>query len=204
MIYLSGAVRPEVMKREDLGFMLTPHIGNKVDLDGTVWGADNGCFARPEAFVLDEYLAWLAARPAPTCLFATAPDVLGNAVATLNRSISVLPKIRAVGYKAALVAQDGLERCYVPWSMFDVLFIGGSTAWKESPAALALMAEAKSRGKWVHVGRVNSYRRLRMMADAGADSTDGTFLAFGPTKNLPRLIRWLDRLDRERRLDLVG
>ena len=85
----------------------------------------------------------------------------GDAAATLTRSAPFLPAIRALGYPAALVAQDGLEDLDVPWDDFDVLFIGGSTEWKLGPHARALAAEAKARGKGVHMGRVNSQRRRR-------------------------------------------
>ena len=42
------------------------------------------------------------------------------------------------------------------------------------------------------MGRVNSLRRLRLAAADGYDSVDGTFLAFGPDVNLPRLRAWLE------------
>jgi hypothetical protein len=114
-----------------------------------------------------------------------------DAQATLD-GIGVWPDdIRALDYPCALVAQDGLEALPVPWDDFDALFIGGSTAWKLSQYAERLMREAKIRGKWVHVGRVNSLRRLRWCQLAGADSADGTYLAFGPDVNLPRLDRWM-------------
>ncbi|GAA5200766.1 hypothetical protein GCM10023322_79340 [Rugosimonospora acidiphila] len=38
--------------------------------------------------------------------------------------------------------------------------------------------------------RVNSLRRLRPAA-VGCDSVYGTYLAYGPTRNLPHLLRWL-------------
>ena len=40
---------------------------------------------------------------------------VGDAAATLTRSAPMLPRIRALGYPAALVAQDGLEHLAVPW-----------------------------------------------------------------------------------------
>ena len=79
----------------------------------------------------------------------------------------------------------------MPWDEVDCLFIGGTTAWKLSDHAIQLMADAKRRGKWVHVGRVNSKRRYQWCSSHGADSADGTFVAFGPDVNIPRLIRWL-------------
>ena len=42
-------------------------------------------------------------------------------------------------------------------------------------------------------GRVNSRRRLRRLA-GHVDSVDGTYLAFGPDRNIVRLVRWLDEL----------
>jgi hypothetical protein len=103
----------------------------------------------------------------------------------------MLPRIRALGYPAALCAQDGLEDLTLPWEDFDVLFIAGSTAWKLSKAARDITYEAKLRGKWIHMGRVNSFRRLQYAAAIGCDSCDGTYLAFGPDRNLPMLLDWL-------------
>lgn len=161
------------------------------------WAADNACFNHPERFVTEEYLAWLDAFTLPqraACLFATAPDVVGDAEATLARSLPVLPQIRELGFKAALVAQDGLENLDVPWDAFDVLFIGGSTEWKLSDAARELSREAIRRGKAVHVGRVNSYKRLKISDSFGAATADGTFLKFAPTENLGRLLNWFTKL----------
>jgi hypothetical protein len=190
-------VRPEILGlRPDLGLMMTIMMGNRPDLSATQWGADNGCFAQPEKFTMAGYLRWLDIM-APfrrNCLFATAPDVLGDAVATLVRSAPALPIIREAGYRPALVAQDGLEDLMPDWDTFDVLFLGGSTNWKLSHAARDLTAEAKRRGKWVHMGRVNSLTRIRTAAMWGCDSADGTYLAFGPDKNLPKMLAWLDDL----------
>jgi hypothetical protein len=127
-----------------------------------------------------------------SCLFATAPDVVGDAAATVRRSERMLPLIRYyTPFPAAFVAQDGLEHLDVPWEEFDALFIGGSTGWKLGPAARALAAEAKRRGEWVHMGRVNSLKRLRYADAIGCDSADGTFLTHAPDANLPRLLGWL-------------
>lgn len=197
MIYLSGAIREEMSGgRSDLGFMLTPRGGHRPDLSRTVWAADTGCFTDPEGFSLQHYLNWLASHSgdAERCLFATAPDVVGDAVATLERSLPVLPVIREAGFRASLVAQDGLETLRVPWDAFDTLFLGGSTPWKLSHHARDLTAEAKRRGKFVHMGRVNSLLRLQTGRMFGCNSADGTYVAFGPDRNLQRLRTWLDAM----------
>ena len=177
--------------------MLQPGMGNLPPV-GQPWAADNGRFSKPDKYTDAAYLSWLSKRPhREMCLFATAPDVVGDAAATLLRALPVLPKVRSAGYPAALVAQDGLDRLEVPWDAFDCLFVGGTDAWKLSERAYGLAAEAKARGKWLHLGRVNSLRRLRAAACAGYDSADGTFLKYGPTQNLPRVLGWLREL-RER------
>jgi hypothetical protein len=163
--------------------------------DGQPWAADNGRFATPADYTDTGFLAWLATMPAESCLFATAPDVVGDAAATLALSAPMFARIRALGYPVALVAQDGLERLNIPWNDFDVLFIGGSTGWKLGEAAHELADEAKRRGKWLHMGRVNSLRRMRLAHAMGCDSVDGTFLRFGPDVLLPRLRGWIDDIE---------
>jgi hypothetical protein len=193
MLFFANPCGPAVadaMREERLGFIDTPAQGN-VRPAGVVWCADNGCFGK--GYPGDEkWLAWLGrnAHAAADCLFATAPDIVGDAAGTLERSAPFLPMIRAMGYPAALVAQDGLEDLEVPWDAFDVLFIGGSTGWKLGAAARDLIAQAKTRGKWVHMGRVNSERRYRYAHEVGVDSVDGTYLTFGPDINLPKLLAW--------------
>lgn len=173
-----------------LGFIATPVQGNRRP-EGAMWCADNGAYSN--RFNEEKWWAFLQrnAHMADECAFATAPDVVGDAMATLERSRPWLSKIRGLGYPVALVAQDGLENLEVPWDEFDVLFIGGSTEWKLSGHARQLVAHAKHRGKWVHCGRVNSRKRLRLMESWGVDSCDGTFLTYGPDKNLPQLLNWL-------------
>lgn len=195
MLYLANASSPrvrEAMLAGLIGMMCTP-AERRSPAGVPVWAADNGCFGK--GYPGDAaWVAWLRkhAAHASRCLFATAPDVVGDAVATLARSEPWLPVIRQLGYPAALVAQDGLESLDVPWDAFDVLFVGGSTEWKLGDAARALCLEARARGKRVHVGRVNGWRRWQI-ADvmAGPDgSCDGTKLAFGPDANLPYVLSW--------------
>lgn len=199
-MFLSGHYSSKIAHaHRQLGFIVTPATGYRLP-DGVIWAADNGCFARPEAFDLGRYLAWLESRADQRhdCLFATAPDRVGDAEATLALYLESGAAIRSVGYKAALVAQDGLESLVVPWDGLDCLFIGGSTKWKLSEPAYQLGIEAKRRGLWVHMGRVNGIARLRAAASAGFDSADGTKLAFGPDANLPLVLGWLDSVNSQR------
>jgi hypothetical protein len=194
VIYLSGCVHPDLPS--EVGIMLTPMIGNKLP-DGRIWAADTGCFGAPDKFSRDRYLRFLSNNDATRCLFATMPDVVGDAVATLNRMEDWPGTIRSAGYKPALVGQDGLESLPVPWDDFDCLFIGGTTEWKLSNHATRLIREANQRGKWTHVGRVNSLKRLRLVQWQGAKSADGTFIAFGPDINIPKLHWWIQSIKRQ-------
>lgn len=194
MLYAANPSTPlirEAMTAGLLACIATPRQGNRVP-PGTPVVLDNGCFSA--GYPGDEaWRSWLESRRdlAPRALFAVAPDVVADAAATLDRSAPFLPVIRELGFPAALVAQDGLESLTVPWSTFDALFLGGSTGWKLSPAAAALAREARARGKWVHCGRVNSRRRWTFAEHIGCHSVDGTFLTYGPTRNLPELLGWV-------------
>lgn len=169
----------------------TPKSGKDRVPEGAYWCADNGCFGKGYPGD-DEWWAWLERHAGrDRCLFAVAPDVVGDAVATLARSRPWLARIRSLGIPAAFVAQDGWGDIDVPWDEFDVLFIGGTTEFKLGPEARRAVAEAKARGKQVHMGRVNSERRIRYAHAIGCDSADGTYLAFGPDVNLPDVLAWL-------------
>lgn len=181
------------MRRGLIGQICTPAAGNRV-IPGVAWCGDNAAFTG--GYPGDgPFLDWLDARReyAADCAFVVAPDVPFDAAGTLARSRPMLGQIREAGFPVAFAVQDGAEEPgMVPWGEFDVLFLAGSTEWKLGPHARRLTAEAKRRGLWVHMGRVNSAQRLRYAADIGCDSADGTYLAFGPDINLGRLLGWLD------------
>lgn len=196
MIYLTGGCSEnnvEEFRRLGVGLMLTPGDRRR-HCYGLPYGVDTGCFKNPDGFNLPFYLKrlvkWVAENGPP--LFATAPDVLGNPDETWARSAPVLPILRAAGCRAALVAQDGLVD--PDWDAFDCLFVGGTDRWKLTEPAYRLADEARRRGKWVHLGRVNSGMRYAAAKASGAyDSADGNYVGFGPDINLPKVARWLAR-----------
>lgn len=179
-----------------LGCMTTPAQGNVIP-PGALYACDNGKFGRGWPGT-ERWFAWLRAtvdRYGPDrCLWAVAPDVPLDAAATLAESMPWLARIRALGISVAFAAQDGSEHGLIPWGSFDVLFLAGSTVWKTGPAAHRLAVTARERGMAVHMGRVNSRRRLRLAQAFGCSSCDGTYLAFGPGTNLPRLLAWMNEL----------
>jgi hypothetical protein len=194
----------------------TPASRNRLE-SGVAWCADNGIYSR--AYPGDgQYLRWLSGLPdSARCRFAVAPDVVADHNATLERSWPMLRPIRALGLPVALCAQNGATSDDLPWDYIDVVFLAGIvecapcgwtpaitdlpvescpdghrlTEWKIGDVATAITAEAKTRGKWVHMGRVNTRGRVLAAKRMGVDSADGTYLAFGPDQNLPRLLSWL-------------
>jgi hypothetical protein len=119
----------------------------------------------------------------PGCLFAAVPDVVGDHAATLSLWAKYRADVEAVGLPAAFVAQDGCRR--VPDEAAAV-FVGGTTAWKLSDRVQHLIHGEE---RWVHVGRVNSARRARLVAAWGADSIDGTSMARFTDERVPRILR---------------
>lgn len=142
----------------EIGVMIGPRTRGLAPLqEGRWWASDNdslhGRFHEP-AFL--HHLARL--QPfAPRCLFVAAPDVPGNAAATL----ALFPRWRHV--------------------------------IEEHDFPAALIAQAHRLGYWgVHVGRVNSARRMRGCAALGADSCDGTSLRYvGVERGLRDVERWV-------------
>lgn len=106
------------------------------------------------------------------CKFVSAPDVVGDHINTARLFEEWRPELLEIGQPIALVAQDGLTN--PPWDQFDALFIGGTTDFKLGADAHRLAVEAKERGKWVHMGRVNTRRRAITAKSWGVDSIDGT------------------------------
>lgn len=201
MIYLTGCVTQTMLAnpRPDLGVMLQPGMGNAIPFEWITWAADNGCYAQGYRFDPGAWLEWLASvrKGRATCLFATVPDVVGDWGSSWPRSHPYLETVRQLGYKVALVAQDGMPLRALNMGGFDCLFIGGTDDWKLSEDAYALAEKARSQGRWVHMGRVNSLKRLRAMHVANVDSADGTFVKFGPDRRLPEVYDWLDELNRQ-------
>jgi hypothetical protein len=167
-----------------VGRLFTPRHVNSVAATaaaGIPWAADNDAFS---GFDEGRFLAMLERiKGHDGCLFVTAPDVVGDPDETWRLFSTWCGVIGdTFGLPLGFVTQDGATTHDVPWSALDALFIGGTDAWKLSEGSEWLAREAKDRGKWVHMGRVNSVRRIRRAQDWGCDSVDGT-----------NWVRWTDR-----------
>lgn len=195
MIYYANPCTDSVraaMSDGMLGCITTPSQGNLVD---PVWEAiaDNGCFSRD--WDANKWREWLPSVPR-SVRFAVVPDVVGDHAGTLTRWAQYAPHVQGLGFTAAFVCQDGCQPADIPADA-DAVFIGGSTSWKLSAQSFECVQEARRRGVWAHMGRVNSFRRLQTAHRWGCDSVDGTYLTFGPDVNLPKLLSWLRAIEAE-------
>lgn len=213
MIYLatpSTVLIREAVRDGRLGALLTPDSWageNRPHIETFCWwAADNACFAKGNEFDGKAWLAWLKGlrEHVDSCLFAVLPDVVGGAEATEARSLPYAERVAQLGYPVAWVLQEGCSTCPPPWHLIDAVFIGGLTEEFKFGEGMEVAMEAKRRGLWTHMGRVNSFRRLRSAALDGIQSADGTYLAFGPDKNLVKLLVWLRWLDTHMPLHLEG
>jgi hypothetical protein len=151
------------------GQLLTPLTRYKNA--GGVFAIDNGAFS---GFDRDGFAALLK-REEPNrehCLFVTVPDV----VEAGRRTLEIWKYRHSIvrHWPLALVAQDGMEDLEIPWGEMKAVFIGGGDPWKDSKSALDIVKTAKTLGKHVHVGRVNTAKRFKLFAEAGADTCDGS------------------------------
>jgi hypothetical protein len=112
----------------------------------------------------------------PGCLFVAAPDVVGDAEKTFDLFDYWLPELKKRNLPVGFVAQDGIRLAMIEpwWSEIDALFVGGTTEFKLGSMARRIVWKARTLGKWVHMGRVNSESRLLYARSIGCSSMDGT------------------------------
>jgi hypothetical protein len=157
----------------NLGRLVQPRHYSSIEKtahEGIPWAADNDAFNQFDPVAFTRMLDRLAGLPG--CLFVAAPDVVGDAQATAERFVEWEPQIHERGLPVALVAQNGQQQ--PPWDRIDALFVGGDNEFKLGPDGERWAREAQARGKWVHMGRVNTDGRMAYAATLGADSVDGS------------------------------
>jgi hypothetical protein len=176
MLLLATTGHPDVAQRfahPNLGRLLQPRHTSSAEATaraGLAWAADNDCFQGLHAGRFLKMLAII--EDLPGCRFVTCPDVVGDHPQTLKLWREWSDVIREVGQIPAFVLQDGASWEEIP---ADVpLFVGGSTEFKLGEACAQIVRRAKREDRWVHMGRVNSAKRMTYAAQIGCDSVDGT------------------------------
>lgn len=194
MIVLVSGATTVVRDHPEVGILIVPRAGNIPEIvSGRTWAMDNGAFSGLDVPLFLRMLRRFKGQIG--CRFVTAPDVVANADETLEQFRDWEPLIHLWNWPVAFVGQDGLNLRDVPWDSCEAVFLGGTTEWKLGRTARDLAGYAKARGKWVHMGRVNSAKRLRYAIRIGCDSIDGTSFSRWSRVYIPRIARTIDRFN---------
>ena len=160
--------------------------------DWLPYALDNGRFIAWDKGIewpRDEYMRMLdsvAFKRPP--LFAVAPDFVGEKERTLDSFYEWLPVLRGYRFPVAIAVQDGMTPVDVPKEA-DWIFVGGTDRWK-----MANLRSFTKTEKPVHVGRVNTGKRLWECHEAGAVSCDGSGWFRGDYRQLQSLENYWSHL----------
>lgn len=158
--------------------LLTPD--NPVKRAGLKYGVDNGAwkaFQQKQPFDAKVFIE-LARQHGANADFVVIPDIVAGGMESLSFSLSWLNSGYLDHCKLLLLpVQDGMDAETVGRVLRINgrlgIFLGGSTEWKlRTMYGWGMVAH--SHGRHYHIGRVNTMRRIRLAAEAGADSFDGT------------------------------
>jgi hypothetical protein len=213
-LILVHTAHPQAIEHSGDGFgrLLSPRqYARAVDTgaSGIPWAADNDCFERPirgswertdptgkAQRNAERFRSMLRAiTDVPGCRFIAAPDRVEERQTTTRLFEEWLPELQTTGQPIAYVLQDCHDNPHgynylIPWDDIGALFIGGSTEFKLGWSAERSVREAKKRGLWVHMGRVNSRKRFDYARAIGCDSIDGTKFSRWRNTWLPGALRW--------------
>ena len=156
------------------GLVLTPDCTDRhgfaaVGIDNGAWG----CFQRKVDWTPERWQPLVERHP--DARWAVAPDIVCGGAESLARSVSWLPWLLARQQTVLIAVQNGMTAKEIaPLVGPRVgIFVGGDSEWKEQSLPVWGRLAAQT-GCYLHVGRVNTARRIRLCAMAGADSFDGT------------------------------
>lgn len=107
--------------------------------------------------------------------FVVLPDIIAGGRESLNRSREWINWALRRCERALVPVQDGIEATDVASILGPRvgIFVGGLDSFKERTSPTVWGPLARAKGCWLHVGRVNTTRRIWICSDAGAHSLDG-------------------------------
>ena len=185
---------------DHLGVLHTPQNGNRLCSLPLPWACDNSAFSNPDDSKYWKLCmnSWGMERFHPP-LWMAVPDVVGDHTATrrlFDWWIKYwLSEMEFIPFRLAFVLQNGCTVDEVPWDDIAAVFVGGDNDFKLRQSA-PLIDAAKSRDKLVHIGRVNTHRRLRYAFDLGADTVDGTNYSMFSETHLPGALAFVKGLEK--------
>lgn len=145
--------------------------------ENMAYALDNGAWtAFQQGKQLDEKLFMTAVeRMGEGADWIVLPDIVAGGLRSLDYSLTWLERLRGIPTRLLIAVQNGMEvedvRSFLNPAVG--IFVGGDTEWKEK-TAVQWGSVARRRNCYLHVGRVNSARRIAICNAAGANSFDGT------------------------------
>lgn len=145
--------------------------------EGFRYALDNGAWHSFRHQLPFDGASFLAAyrKLGPLADFVVLPDIVAGGVDSLAFSMKWHHDLGTPLCPQMIAVQDGMEPKHVvglAGHEFGI-FVGGTSEWKER--TMMMWGEvAKAEGAWLHIGRVNTVRRINLCAAAGADSFDGS------------------------------
>lgn len=192
MLYASppGGIRNKRALRElGYGLIVSPVTERMAaDWDGPVV-LDNGAWTAHQSQKPFDFTAFdsFARRWAGKAQWIVAPDVVGDWPATTVLFAEWRAKLKAMGHRVCIAAQDGATPAEVLRLGADAVALGGTTAWKREQIRNAGWLAIPHR----HVLRVNTRDRLLAAIESGWQSCDGS----GATRfetHARRMAMWRD------------
>lgn len=165
----------ELLRNAGWGLMLSPKGRLRTEgfsrycLDNGAWHAYANSRLFDEDAFLDAYDRFAAEAD-----FVVLPDIVAGGLRSLK--FSLLWRERLPPRCPWLLAvQDGMHTSDIAGLVGPDLgiFVGGTSHWKETTLP-AWGRIAKDCGAYLHVGRVNTARRIFLCRSVGADSFDGS------------------------------
>ena len=164
----------EALKQAGWRLLLTPDISNDWGMRYALDNGAYGCYLRGESFN-EEKFRKLLHEMGPGADWVVVPDVVAAKSESLRLTFRWLPECQRYCKRVLLAVQDGM----IPEDIIDYLgpqvgiFVGGTTDWKLETLPiwgdLSAFCEC-----YLHVGRVNTMKRIKYCQSVGADSFDGT------------------------------
>jgi hypothetical protein len=159
------------------GWRLLVSAAGRLRTEGFLYGLENGgwsAFTQGRPFDDDAFVTALD-RLGAGADFTVLPDIVMGGLRSLEMSLRWLPRVLDATPRALIAVQNGM----VPGDVQGFLgprvgiFVGGCTTWKEQTIG-QWSALGREVGCWVHVGRVNTARRIRICTSEGATSFHGS------------------------------
>lgn len=144
--------------------------GFKYALDNGAWRA----FQQEIPFDEDAFIKMLEEHHHDADWIAS-PDIVCGGMESLECSLAWIPRLEKYGRRILIPVQDDMTDEHIGPLVGDRvgIFVGGSTEFKER--SLPMWGKvAHETGCVLHVGRVNSCRRIALCGAAGATSFDGS------------------------------